>query len=498
MQPTISHPPAQRARIPLGLIAGAVIAACLLLGGLAFAFWREWVQFSVAYPLVADLLRFILFAAPVSLAVGYGVAGLAIWERRNGHRYLQADKMIALKRAEVQIAPQATSFTWHDAHQISAPPQLALPEPTAAPALAIPTFATMLDQQLVGAGRKLVIGYDEGGVMEGDWTDLYSTAIGGMPGQGKTTTQRFFACQTALHGARFAVLDPHYGAGEDSLGATLAPLGSTFLCPIASDDKTMLDTVRHIADIGKQRVQGLDKGATPIILWVDELTAILGRSTVGDDLAELLERIAQEYRKKNVFVCASGQIWSASRATSELRDSFASVIAHRMKRGQARMLLPTDEAQLVERLSPGRAVLWRTSGVTTLIGIPDTREADVKRVATLIGGSVQTVPTTPIAANSRLTFGFRPANPASIPTTPIMPGVSQKLAGTTAAYNPTGSGQTVPAEAQTALALLLAGKEPAEIVLELRKVKTSQGATYQRALKEIMELIRVAIQGGVK
>lgn len=490
-----NHPTQTRPRIPLALIAGAVIAACLLLGGLAFVFWREWVLFSTAYPLVADVLRFILFAAPISLGVGYAVAGLTIWERRHQHRYLQADKMIALKRAETQIAPLASSFTYHTEH--TPPAQLALPAPAALPTLAIPTFATMLDQQLVGQGRKLVIGYDEGGVMEGDWTDLYSTAIGGMPGQGKTTTQRFFACQTALHGARFAVLDPHYGAGPDSLGATLAPLGSTFLCPIASDDKTMLDTVRHIADIGKQRVQGLDKGETPIILWVDELTAILGRSTVGDDLAELLERIAQEYRKKNVFVCASGQIWSASRATSELRDSFASVIAHRMKRGQARMLLPTDEAQLVERLSPGRAVLWRTSGVTTLIGIPDTREADVRRVAQMIGGSATTVPTTPIGpANSRLTFGFRPANPASVPTTPIMPEVSQKLAGTVAASSLAQSGQTVPAEAQRALALLLAGKEPAEIVLELRKVKTSQGATYQRALKEIMELIRQAIQGG--
>jgi hypothetical protein len=488
-------PQTHRPRVPLALIAGAVLAIAVLIGALVYIFYREWLGFSAAYPYVADALRFILFAAPVSLAVGYGVARLTVYERRNQHKYLQADKMIALKQAEVQVAPLASSFTYHT--QTAPPAQLALPEPVSAPALAIPTFSTMLDNNLVGKGRKLVIGYDEGGVMEGDWTDLYSTAIGGMPGQGKTTTQRFFACQTALHGARFAVLDPHYGAGPDSLGATLAPLGSTFLCPIASDDKTMLDTVRHIADIGKQRVQGLDKGETPIILWVDELTAILGRSTVGDDLAELLERIAQEYRKKNVFVCASGQIWSASRATSELRDSFASVIAHRMKRGQARMLLPTDEAQLVERLSPGRAVLWRTSGVTTLIGIPDTREADVVRVAQMIGGSATTVPTTPIGpANSRLTFGFRPANPASVPTTPIMPEVSQKLAGTVAASSQAQSGQTVPAEAQRALALLLAGKEPAEIVLELRKVKTSQGATYQRALKEIMELIRQAIQGG--
>jgi hypothetical protein len=491
------HPP--RPRIPAGLIAGAALVALLIVAGLVAIFWREWQLFSATSPEVAWLLRFLVFALPISLAAGYGYTGVVVLWRRYGEReQIRADKVIALAKAQRQFPDALHSLSFHDSHkELSAPP-LALPEPVSGPAMAVPTFATMLDQNLVGAGRKLVLGYDEGGVLEGDWTDLYSTAVAGMSGQGKTTSQRFFACQTALHGARFAVIDPHAGAGEDSLAATLAPLGSTFLCPIASDNKTMLDTVRHIADIGAQRVKGLDKGETPIILWVDELTSLLGRSAIGDELAELLEKIAQEYRKKKVYVSASGQIWTASRATSELRDSFASVLCHRMKRGQARMLLPTDEAQLVERLSPGRAVLWRTSGTTAIVGIPNTTEADVKRVATMIGGSV-TMPTTPIgAANSRHTFGFQPANKSAAATVPLKPEVSQKLAGSVAAYSPAQSGQTVPAEAQRALALLLAGKEPAEIVLELRKVKTGQGATYQRALKEIMELIRLAIQGGVK
>ena len=73
----------------------------------------------------------------------------------------------------------------------------------------------------------------------------------------------------------------------------------------------------------------------------------------GDELAELLERIAQEYRKRFVFVCGSGQIWTAARTSSELRDSFASAICHRMKRNQARLLLPTEEAATVERLVTG-------------------------------------------------------------------------------------------------------------------------------------------------
>jgi hypothetical protein len=480
-----THQPPRR--IPVGLIAGGALVVTLLGAGLIFIFYREWQTFSASYPLVADMLRFILFAAPVSLAVGYGVAGLQIWHRRYGAiESVKADKVISLTRAQVQVAPLASSFTYHT--QNTPPAMLALPEPTTAPALAIPTFSTMLDQNLVGVGRKLVLGYDEGGVMEGDWTDLYSTAIGGMPGQGKTTTQRFFACQTALHGARFACIDPHYGAGPDSLGATLEPLGGAFLCPIASDDKTMLDTVRHIADIGQQRVKGIDKDMTPVILWVDELTALLGRSTVGPDLAELLEKIAQEYRKKNVFVSASGQIWSASRATSELRDSFASVIAHRMKRGQARMLLPTDEAQLVERLSPGRAVLWRTSGATTLIGIPDTREADVRRVASMIGGSatvdMRSIPGS-VPVTQKIGMGFHPP-----------PKIDQIFTAPLPVNTQTGSGQAVSAEALRAHALFFGGKDLTEIVWELRGIKPKEGARYQTALKEIQALIRIASKAG--
>jgi hypothetical protein len=49
-----------------------------------------------------------------------------------------------------------------------------------------------------------------------------------------------------------------------------------------------------------------------------------------------------------------------------------------------------------------------------------------------------------------------------------------------------------------AYALLMAGKDPSEIVMELRQIKSNAGTTYQKALKEIMELIRMAIKGGVK
>jgi hypothetical protein len=162
-----------------------------------------------------------------------------------------------------------------------------------------PTFSDLLNRGRIGKGNPLLLGFerDTGAELPGAWLDLYATATAGLPGTGKTTSQRFFAAQTALHGARFVVCDPHAGAAEDSLAATLDPLRSLYLCDPADDPKRILEAVKFVAAIGNARVQGKDTDTTPIILWVDELTGLIGRSDVGSELGPLLELIAQEYRK---------------------------------------------------------------------------------------------------------------------------------------------------------------------------------------------------------
>jgi hypothetical protein len=49
-------------------------------------------------------------------------------------------------------------------------------------------------------------------------------------------------------------------------------------------------------------------------------------------------------------------------------------------------------------------------------------------------------------------------------------------------------------EAARAAGLFLAGKSPAEIVVELRGVKSSRGRSYQTALNDVIELIRQGVQ----
>ncbi len=185
-----------------------------------------------------------------------------------------------------------------------------------------------------------------------------------------------------------------------------------------------------------------------------------------------------------IFAACSGQIWTAERSGgSALRDSFASVLMHRAKRSQARMLLPTEEAQRVERLETGRAILWRTSGATNVLQIPNTTGADVRRVAGLLEANAPTMHRlTPAYSDERNDATYKPE-------------ISQESAEGARLTSAPASGKSVSPEAVRAAALFLGGmRKPADLVRELRGVTTNQGAKYQQALAEVMDLLAEGIQ----
>jgi hypothetical protein len=424
----------------------------------------------------------------LALALVHAAAGLNP-EHRYRVRELEAHKLVLMSDAQHRhpLPIQTLTYSPHYSNRIDQ--AAALPGDIARDAqpASVPSFADLLQQQRVGKGQPLLLGYAEGAEVAGSWLDLYSTAVAGLSGTGKTTSQRFFAVQTALHGARFAVCDPHYGTGADSLGGTLAPLLSGCgLCDIADADQAILETVRMIDDMGQRRMSGQDRDTTPVILWIDELTALLGHSTIGPQLSMLLEKIAQQYRKRHIYASCSGQIWTAARTTSELRDSFASVLAHRMKRQQARLLLPAEEAQQVERLPVGCALLWRTSGQVDTLHIPQTTGEDVQRVAGLLTASQPTM--------QRL----RPMPETSQSEAVCMPSEkpvsSQDVASNGAAYHAPQGDTALSAEAARVYGLFLDGKSLAEIVYQVRGVKSNQGGKYQGALAEVQDLHRQAMQ----
>lgn len=246
----------------------------------------------------------------------------------------------------------------------------------------VPSFSELLHNGTIGPHQPFLLGYADGKPLTGSWKSLYSSAIAGLQGSGKTTTIRFLAAQAALQEARFVVADPHAETeSEDSLAETLMPLQSRFLCAPACDFTEIVQSIQLVQTHLDDRLHG-GKERYPLLLCIDEFTKLMRSESLAQVLIPLLESIAQEGRKVGVFAMLSGQIWTVDRAGgSAVRDALASCYVHRIKRNQARLLIAPEEARKAESLQTGQALLYQTNGDFRLVSIPNTTAADVEQVA---------------------------------------------------------------------------------------------------------------------
>lgn len=223
---------------------------------------------------------------------------------------------------------------------------------------------------------------DTGEQVFADWLQLYSALVGGMSGSGKSTLIRSVLIQSALQGGRFVVLDRHFGAGEESLGASLQPLRSLMLCDVAANERQMVDALRWVLDMGRRRLSGQDADDSPLILVVDETTAMFQRSNVAGELGTVLGEIAQETRKVGVYALCIGQNFSAKIMPTEIRNSFASFISCRARSDVARVMSGDNEfGKMAAGLHTGQAVWLNTNGDTTRIAVPNATQKHIELVA---------------------------------------------------------------------------------------------------------------------
>jgi hypothetical protein len=388
-----------------------------------------------------------------------------------------------------QPVPHSITYSPHSVthvKQVEAAPMAELPA-LAAPSMVVPSFADLLGRGEIGldAGLKLGWSTEDNRLISGSWLDLYSAAIGGISGSGKTTTVRYLTGQSALMGARFILIDPHAAISEESLAATLAPLSQVFLCEVASDDRAIVAALALASrELDKRRKEG---PGFPLIICVDEFSMLMRREAVAGPLQQLLLDVSQEGRKMGIFCLVMAQIWKGStNGGTELRDSFASAFVHRMKRNQARLLLPSDEVKEfeIERLPAGRAILYKTSGDIVPLAIPNTTAADMRRVAGLLPGvaSDRFIP-----ASSGLPGGF----PSGAQVVETKPERSPFEATSLVASMASQSAKTLSAEDARILAMFKAEKTIGQIVKEVYGV--SGGAGYQKAAEEVQAAIRRAV-----
>ena len=408
---------------------------------------------------------------------------------------LLADKVRAAGIAQIAAAqlpgPIAHSFNYSP--RISAPAQLGGPIgleqlQLAPPALAsVPSFAQLLEGGRVGPdangrAQPLILGYGESGAIEGTWRDLYSSAAGGLQGSGKTWGTAFLLAQSAAAGAQLVICDPQAGDVE-SLANRVAPLRSAMLCDIADDDKSIGAALDLAYDVLDRRDKG-DSDRRPVIVAIDEWLS-LRRGKLADRLPELVEAFSTRGRKMNVHCMLLTQRADKD-AIGDFRNTLASSYIYRMRPDEARMLTGLRAAQLppdVLQLEPGECYLLDTRGQLRKVRIPHCAPADLERVGQLLSGRPATTVATNVATGPR-PFGFRP-NPDRKPDGSLMVATGEQA--TSASVSP---------EAARAAQLFMSGLDPAEIVLELRGVRSSEGRRYQVALAEVLELIRQGIGAG--
>lgn len=227
----------------------------------------------------------------------------------------------------------------------------------------------------------------DGSPVYADWKKLYSALIGGTSGSGKSTLIRNVLTQSAIQGGRFVVLDKHFSAGEESLGASIYPLRNRLMCDIAATEEQMLRAIKLMRHIGSQRLSGKDHDKSPVIMVVDETTALLSRSDIAEQLKALLGEIAQETRKVGVYAMCIGQNFHSEVMPTTVRNSFVSFLSCRTRSDVARVMTGSNEfGKVAGQLRIGQCVWMDNNGEMIRIAIPNTTQKHVEMIAREIDG----------------------------------------------------------------------------------------------------------------
>src|SRR5260221_900992 len=103
-------------------------------------------------------------------------------------------------------------------------------------------------------------------------------------------------------------------------------------------------------------------------------------SSIGGEVAKLLEDINRQARKVNMFAVVISQEWKVSRTgSSEMRSAIVSYILHNMPESIAELIVPSDVARQTQRLDIGEAVVY-ANGSDKRGRVPYVTERDAERL----------------------------------------------------------------------------------------------------------------------
>jgi len=268
----------------------------------------------------------------------------------------------------------------------------------------VPTFQELLTTGEIAPGKSMILGYENGEPRRGSFLDIYSAAVAGESGSGKTATLLFLIGSGLVAcGVRFIGIDPHYPHPK-SLGFKTKPLWEKGLMRMATYKDDMLNVLAQVERIIDRRLKQLDTDTTPVVLVIDEL-AFLSKTSIGSAVAHTMERISTEGRKCAVYMLASSQTWLAARTgdSSVVRDTLTSAYVHRIKPKQANLLLQDkEEVEKVKKYlrQAGDVLFCPVNDESVVCKMPYTTEADMERVTELLKDKAIDVTFQPLHAES--------------------------------------------------------------------------------------------------
>ncbi len=252
--------------------------------------------------------------------------------------------------------------------------------------LATPTFAELLRNDTLAAGKPLIIGYAGGQPQHRELHELKSVAVAGWQGSGKTLSMAYLIASAILaYRVTVYIIDPHR-QHEESLAGLIHPLKKTGLVKIINpfDTPQLVNTLNQTLD---RRLSGQESGEQGILVVIDEL-ARLAKMTCFEELLRFIERCTEETRKANITFLGSSPKWTARhfKGRADIRGSMNSMLIHKTKPSQADLLLEdAQEKHLVKHLRhPGDAILVTDYTPPVLVNMPRCTRQDMETVASMV------------------------------------------------------------------------------------------------------------------
>ncbi len=349
-------------RIPIGLIA--ILVTSLLLIVAAIVGWLAW-QFQQLPPAVAAIVRAAVFLLPIAGLAGYATVGLiALYNRHARLDIVKADKVIELKRAETQVAPLASSFSYHNAPRIDGvsreETQLSLPEP---PALPGPLDLATMD--IRPSESRILLALDAAGPVNVSVTQLCHVALLGATGGGKSNLLRLIIPQLQAFGAHVALADPHYAPIDPENGDDWRLIEQRLIYPPAVKAGQIDQLLDHLTEELERRLERRRKNervGVPLFLCFDELPSI---ADLVPDAVPRIGRLLREGRKVHLLTIGASQSMLIKEVggSSALRDQYRTSFYVGGDRKSASGLLDIPE-RLIDDGPLGKGIVLLRSEVT--------------------------------------------------------------------------------------------------------------------------------------